>query len=447
MSLSEVPAPRSAGRSSIRGRLLAFGALWTGIALVAGYLVIVSILENFITNRFDAEIEAVGDALIAGASADAEGNLIAGPPPLDPRFSEPLSGWFWQLTQDGRVVAKSASLFDNVLNPPDTDFQGGKGLGPSGEPLRVTRHRFTLPDGNGSLAVTVTAPASEILANVSNLRRPLAISLFVLGLSLTLANLLQVSAGLRSLDALGRDIRRIRAGKAETVPLPPESEIRPIANEINDLLNQNRAVLARSREHVGNLAHSLKTPLAALDNTLSVDHPGHALIQRMDRQIGWHLRRARSSAAPRLLGHHTLVAQVIDDILLVLRRPLADAEIKVQIHCPPDISFAGERQDLEEMIGNLTENAVKWTASQIRISVSPADDRNLRIEIEDDGPGMDEAEHAMALSRGMRLDESGPPGTGLGLAIVADIAAMHGGKLELQRSVLGGLSAALTLPA
>lgn len=432
---------------SIRGRLLAFGALWTGIALIAGYLVIVAILETFITNRFDAEIEAVGDALIAGASADASGDLVAGPLPADPRFSEPLSGWFWQLTQDGRVVAKSASLFDNVLNPPNADFQGGKGLGPSGEPLRVTRHRFTLPDGHGDLAVTVTAPTDEIMASVANLRRPLAISLFVLGLSLTFANILQVSAGLRGLDALGRNIRRIRAGKAETVPLPPEAEIRPIANEINDLLNQNRSVLARSREHVGNLAHSLKTPLAALDNTLGVDHPGHALIQRMDRQIGWHLRRARSSAAPRLLGHHTPVAPVIDDILLVLRRPLEDAGITVAIHCPDGISFAGERQDLEEMIGNLTENAAKWANSRILITASRVDDRHLRILIEDDGPGMDEAEHAMALSRGMRLDESGPPGTGLGLAIVADIAAMHGGRLHLQRANMGGLSAGLTLPA
>lgn len=434
-------------RDSIRARLIALAAALTGIALVAGYIVIAGILEAFITDRFDAETGAVADALIAGAAIDAGGRLNAGPAPSDPRFDLPLSGWFWQLAQDGRVVAKSPSLYDNVLNPPPLDFQGGRGLGPGNEPLRVLHQRFTLPGSNSTLAVTVTAPSAEIQASMSRLRRPLAVSLVILGLALAAASILQVAAGLRSLDRLGRDIRDIRAGRTESLPLPAVAELRPVATELNGLLEQNRAVLARAREHVGNLAHSLKTPLAALGNALPAAHPGHVLIARMDRQIGWHLRRARSAASPRLLGQRTPVASVIEDILLVLRRPIRDSGLAAQVDIPPGLLFAGERQDLEEMTGNLLENAVKWSSHRIRVTARRDGALQLRIAIEDDGPGMPDDERALALTRGVRLDETGPPGSGLGLAIVADLAALHGGRLALERSPLGGLRAELRLPA
>ncbi|KGJ06131.1 Signal transduction histidine kinase [Paracoccus halophilus] len=435
-------------RDSIRARLIGLGAVLIGVALVAGYLTIAAILEDFITRRFDAEAEAVSNALIAGAAIDPGGRLVLASAPGDPRFQMPLSGWFWQLSQDGRVVAKSPSLYDNVLRPPAGDFTGGPGIGPSDEALRVTHHRFTLPDSDDALGVTVTAPLAEIEASTALLRRPLAISLAVLGLALAAAGILQVMAGLRSLDRLGRDIRDIRAGRTEALPLPSVSELRPIAHEINALLEQNRKVLARTREHIGNLAHSLKTPLAALDNSLPADHPGHALVARMDRQIGWHLRRARRSGAARLLGSRTPVAPVVADILLVLGRPIADSGLRVATDLPADLAFAGERQDLEEMIGNLVENAVKWANGRLFVSARmPAPDR-LAITIEDDGPGMAEQDYPQALSRGTRLDESGPPGAGLGLAIVSDLAALHGGRLRLGRSPgLGGLRVVLELPA
>ncbi|WP_347267260.1 ATP-binding protein [Paracoccus sp. (in: a-proteobacteria)] len=432
---------------SIRLRLLGLAAAMTGIALLAGYVAIAAILEDFISQRFDAETGAVADALIAGAEIDADGRLTAGPAPADPRFEMPLSGWFWQLAQDGRVVAKSPSLFDNVLHPPDADFEGGRGLGPGDEPLRVMHQRFTLPGSDSVLSVTVTAPSAEIQASMARLRRPLSISLAVLGLALAAASILQVTAGLRSLDRLGRDIRDIRAGRAEALPLPAVAELRPIAAEMNALLEQNRAVLARAREHVGNLAHSLKTPLAALGNTLPGDHPGHALIARMDRQIGWHLRRARSSAAPRLLGQSTAVAAVVEDILLVLRGPIRDNGLALRVDASPGLMFAGERQDLEEMLGNLLENAVKWSSRQVDIAARREGDGQLRIAIEDDGPGMSDADRALALTRGVRLDEAGPPGSGLGLAIAADLCALHGGRLTLARARLGGLRAELHLPA
>lgn len=439
---------------SIRVRLLALAALLTSAALLAGYLVIAAVLETFILNRFDAETAAMAETIMATAHFTEDGRLEVGTLSANPRFMTPLSGWYWQLSQDGRIVAKSHSLFDSTL--PITEGNPttpATATGPQDQPLRLTQSPFTLPNGDGALLVSVTAPMSEIQASLSDVRRPLAISLAALGLALALASVVQVSAGLRSLHSLGRDLRQIRDGKADTLPLPPVSELRPIASEINELLNHNRQILVRSREHVGNLAHSLKTPLAALTNSLPADHDGQGLISRMDRQIDWHLRRARSSAAPRLLGQRTLVAPVIDDILMVLRGPVTDAGISLQVECPPDLAFAGERQDLEELIGNLTENAVKWARTTIRIHARRLDNQAsaaqpvLQILIEDDGPGMSESQHELALTRGRRLDETGPPGTGLGLAIVADLAALHGGNLVLERSGLGGLCASLSLPA
>lgn len=436
---------------SIRFRLLGLAAVLVGAALVAGYITIAAILEDFITGRFDAETHAISEGLIAGAVMNDNDRLSAGFHPSDPRFDLPLSGWYWQLMQDGQVVVKSPSLFDHVLSAPPGDLQGIPLSGPNGQRLRAVHAVFTLPDSDADLSVLVSAPQNEIDASLSQVRRPLAISLLVLGVGLALTSLLQVTAGLRSLVLLGRDIRRIRAGETEALPRPSVSELRPISSEINALIEQNRTVLKRSRDYVGNLAHSLKTPLAALANSLPADHPGQALIARMDRQIGWHLRRARSSAAPRLLGQTTPIAPVVEDILLVLRRPLEDSGIKVTTALPPGLAFAGERQDLEEMIGNLTENAVKWARGRIRITAGPssgdATHPNLRILIEDDGPGLSTKDHALALTRGQRLDEFGPPGAGLGLAIVLDLAHLHGGALTLGRSDLGGLRAELMLPA
>ncbi|ARJ70469.1 ATP-binding protein [Paracoccus contaminans] len=432
---------------SIRARLLAAAALWLTLALLAAWWVIGGLLAGFITDRFDAETAAIADSIIAGIEADEDGGLRLVAPPIDPRFSVPLSLWSWQLQDEGgQVIDKAPSLLDLYLHPPQAEFAGGPGTGPEGEPLRVLHRHFTLPGEDAPLSVTVTAPVAEITGAISRLRRPLALALAALGAGLAAATLAQVTLGLRSLDRLGRDIRAIRQGQAESLPQQPMAELRPVTAEINALLEANRSVIGRARDHLGNLAHSLRTPMAALANTLPPDHPGQDMIARMDRQIGWHLRRARSAGAPRLLGHWTPVAAVIDDILLVLRQPCRDRGLAVSIACPPDARFAGERQDLEEMLGNLLENAVKYAASRIAVTVE-GKGPSLTLTVADDGPGLPQSGHSTALARGGRLDERGPPGAGLGLAIVADLAALHGGSLHLGVAAMGGLAARLTLPA
>ena len=429
---------------SIRGRLLLLAAVWLGAALLAAFLFISSLLEDFVTDRFDAEAAAIADGLIASVEIDDGGRIELDDAPTDPRFGLPFSGWYWQVEAGDGVIARSASLLDGSLQGPVGNITGGRGIGADGAALRVLRRQATLPDSNSRVAVTVTAPRGQIDDSLRQISRPLGLALAVLGIVLAGASVVQVTAGLGSLDRLRRDLARVRAGIRNRLARPDVSELRPLTAEINAALDQNADLLARSRQHLGNLAHSLKTPLAALANELPPDHHGQTLITRMDRLIGWHLRRARS-AGPRVLGQRTLVRPVIDDILMVLRWPLRDKGMEASIDCPPDAGFAGERQDLEEMIGNLSDNAVKWGHGRLAIRVTQTN--RLIIRIEDDGPGMAETDAPRALIRGGRLDEHGASGSGLGLAIVADLAALHGGELRLERSALGGLAAILDLPA
>lgn len=432
---------------SIRGRLFVFAALWITLALVGAWVVIGHVLHRFIEDRYHAEMQAVAEALIASAEVDAGGHVVLGAPPADPRFGLPLSGWFWQVATGTVVVAKSPSLLDGmvVIEPRKAAPPLRAASGPGGTRLAALRNDYRIPGLDAPLSITVTAPADEIRAREAQVRAPLAKALVVLAGGLAAAVILQIWAGLASLRALGRDIRAIREGRAEHLPPPRVSELDPVVADMNALLDQNRAVLARAREHLGNLAHSLKTPLAALANALPPDVAEQALIARMDRQIGWHLRRARSAGAARLLGQRSEVGPVVEDIALVLQRPMRDRAITLTCDCAGAV-FAGERQDLEEMVGNLLENAVKWARTRIWVSAT-SQNGLLMLRIEDDGPGMDDQDYATALTRGVRLDEQGAPGTGLGLAIVTDLARLHGGGLKLARSERGGLCAELNLPA
>ncbi|WP_207102181.1 ATP-binding protein [Paracoccus shandongensis] len=429
---------------SIRGRLLLLAAVWLGAALLAAFLFISALLEDFVTGRFDAEAAGFADALLAAVESGEDGQVELDDPPADPRFDLPLTGWYWQVQAGDAVIARSGSLLDGRLQAPPGDFAGGKGVGADGAALRVLRRQVSLPGSDAPVAAIVTAPQGQIDDSLRQISRPLGIALAVLGVVTALASVVQVTAGLHSLDQVRRDLGRVRAGGKDRLTPPPVTELRPLVAEINAALDGNAALLARSRQHLGNLAHSLKTPLAALANELPAGHKGQALITRMDRLIGWHLRRARS-AGPRALGQRTPVRPVIDDILMVLRWPMQDKGMTADIDCPADIAFAGERQDLEEMIGNLCDNAVKWGRARLAITVAQAG--GLCIRIEDDGPGMAETDAPRALIRGGRLDEHGASGSGLGLAIVADLAALHGGGLRLERSRLGGLAAILDLPA
>jgi signal transduction histidine kinase len=285
----------------------------------------------------------------------------------------------------------------------------------------------------------------------------LVLVLTLLGLGLLAALLIQVHYGLRPLRALEAELAAIRAGERERLTTQYPEEISPVAKELNLLIQSNSEVVERARTQVGNLAHALKTPLSVLANESRHNQSEFALkvaeqAAIMRDQVSLYLDRARRAARAQTLGSVTMVDEVLDAIARTLTRIHMDRAIEIEVHCPPGLRFRGERQDLEEMIGNLLDNASKWARKRIMVTaspptVAPGDGRVwLDIEVADDGPGLPSEQRETALVRGARIDET-KPGSGLGLAIVAETAGMYNGRITLGQSSLGGLLARLTLPA
>ncbi|WP_435169813.1 sensor histidine kinase [Falsirhodobacter sp. 1013] len=416
--------------SSLRGRLLAFSALWTAVALALAWLFISALLQDFMEGRFSAELHSVSDAVMA--RAEWRGALSV-TPPGDTRFEEPLSGWYWQVSDGRQVLAKSGSLWTSDLGP------DGRLFGPDGAALFRQQRAFTAPGAGTPLTVTVALPQSVMTAEERRILHPLAAALAILGAVLVAASILSVTIGLRALDRMRHGLDAVRAGRAEQLALPRTRELRPLVEDLNHLIAENHSIILRARTHVGNLAHALKTPLAALANAGAEPE----LVARMDRILRWHLKRARTAAQKRSLGQVTPVRPVLDDLLAVLCRDIGDRGLTLTTTFP-DLSFAGEREDLEEMLGNILENAVKWAAGSIRVSGQRQGD-GFALTVQDDGPGIAQDHLDTVLARGARLDE-GVNGSGLGLSIVSDLVHLYDGRLILSNAPKGGLKATLLLP-
>jgi signal transduction histidine kinase len=276
----------------------------------------------------------------------------------------------------------------------------------------------------------------------------------LLGLALGFTTLLQIRFGLRPLSNLRSALGTIRRGEAERIAGEFPRDISPLAGELNLLLDTNREILERARTQVGNLAHALKTPLSIIMNEAeSAPDEVAARIREqatlMRDQVNYYLDRARAAALAGTLGTLTEVEPVIAGLARTFAKIYRDKDPEIELAIPPDLRFRGERQDLEEMAGNLIDNAAKWASRKVVLAVEvirdDAERPRFRLLIDDDGPGLPEAARAEMLKRGRRLDET-KPGSGLGLSIVTDLAALYRGSLSLEASPLGGLRAVLELP-
>jgi signal transduction histidine kinase len=273
----------------------------------------------------------------------------------------------------------------------------------------------------------------------------------VLGLGLVLATLFQVRFGLSPLRAIRQDLAAIRSGEAEKLEGELPDEIRPLQRELNALIQSNREIVERARTHVGNLAHALKTPLSVIRNEAR-SHEGplsSKVIEQaeiMRTQITHHLDRARVAARSSVIGDVTDVEGVLHALKRTLDRIYEERGIDLEVGAPPGLRFQGEKQDFEEMVGNLLDNACKWAERRVTAQAALAKNGNFAVIVDDDGPGLSEGDRAKAVKRGQRIDES-KPGSGLGLSIVADLAHLYKGRFELEPSPEGGLRARLELPA
>ena len=417
---------------------------------------------------FDQHLKSELDDMIAAAIPSAGNEVSLQGRFTDPRFERVYSGWYWQivpwsaqgpLLNDAQI---SRSLFDSTIKITDSGtaegLTWGHGEGPEDQRLRFVSQRI---DFGGTTKAPKNAPRAFVFLVAADVRvvedevatfdGTLFRSFALLGLGLVMAVFIQVRIGLQPLGRVSEALARIREGTARRLDGRFPTEIAPLAGELNGLIEHSAEVVARARTHVSNLAHFLKTPLSVLASEADAN-PGPLAdavkrqVGTMRRQVDHYLTRARVAGAVDALGNRTPVRPVLEDLSRVLKRIHAERVLTITIDCPPALAFRGERQDLEEMAGNLIDNACKWTHGRVAVTAKPASAGKLELRVEDDGDGLSADERARVGARGERLDES-VPGTGLGLAIVRDIAKLYGGEASLEQASLGGLGVRLTLPA
>jgi signal transduction histidine kinase len=458
-----VAAVRDWAGRSIALRLAASALFWSFLILLIAGLILSALYRDTTERAFDTRLlvhatDLASDLVSQGNPDQRELGTLG-----DPRFDLPLSGWYWQVGQPDarpRDIRSSRSLFGAqlpALVEPGDDSRFGevrKGYrqGPEERMLRLVERDIDLGE-DGRYVVRVAGPADEIESEVRRFTFSLTITFGLLGIALGLTTLLQIRFGLVPLTKLRTAVSSIRRGEAERIPGEYPRDIAPLAQELNLLLDTNREILERARTQVGNLAHALKTPLSVIVNEVgSAPDEVAARVREQARlmrdQVNYHLDRARAAALAGTLGTITEVEPVVAGLARTFQKIYHDRGLILETAVPPGTRFRGERQDLEEMIGNLIDNACKWARSQVEVSVETmsADERVwICVLIDDDGPGLPDEARAEMLKRGQRLDET-KPGSGLGLSIVGDLAALYRGTLTLQRSPLGGLKAKLELP-
>jgi len=455
---------RTRSRSLFR-RLVLTATVWTLVALIAVALALTTLFRNSVVRTLDDRLEAVALTVIATAERDSSGQVVPAQPPLDSRYNRAFQGRYWQINaidggQPGEVLGESQSLLDEVIPIQPGAFEDALDAfgqpvsyntkGPDDQLLRVVIQAVELPGAAGRILVTAAEDRRPADAEVRRFAFVSILIFLVFGIILGAGVIVQVRIGLAPVFKMRDAVAEVRAGRSERVEGNFPVELQPLGVELNSLLDHSREVVERARTHVGNLAHALKTPIAVLLNETSGDDSElSSLVRRqtetMSRQVDHHLRRARAAAHAKAIGARCEVSSVIDDLTRTLNKIYARQSKSVSANYEPDLVFRGERQDLEEMVGNLCDNACKWAYSQVRVTARAGAEDKIYLKVEDDGPGMDAAQRKNALKRGVRLDEE-TPGTGLGLSIVVDLARVYGGELELGVSELGGLSAELILP-
>lgn len=433
---------------SLTARLLAGALVWLALMLGAGGLVLTHAFRSSVENTFVERLDGLLRAMVA--SVEPQGDTVRFLRPLgEPRFELIYSGWYWQIAEQGRILARSRSLWDEAL----PIHPGGEGTrevstvdGPGHTRLLMVERDLAFPGATRALHIQVAADGAEVNREVARFGILLAASLGLMGLGLLVAVVIQVRFGLRPLRLLVEQLDQVRSGARARLGDGHPTEIAPLVQAMNAVLDHDAELIERARTHVGNLAHGLKTPLSVIN--AAADDPGvvTAQVQAMTRMVEHHLARAgAATGSARALGARVPVTPVLDELRRALARIHADRDLDIAVAATGSPAFAGERQDLEEILGNLMDNACKWARSRVRAHAVDIKG-GLLLTVEDDGPGMSEEDAALASARGTRLDEM-TPGWGLGLSIVADLAALHGGRLEFGRSELGGLKVALTFAA
>ena len=442
---------------SLTRRLIGIAALWIIVLLLAGGFALDRVLTRTLEANFDSQLETLLRGMIGAAELGPDGEVRFSRPPADQRFVEPYSGLYFQISGVGADTFPSRSLWDRRLRVADEHVDVKTHLYDSSEfsasdnsePLRIAERDAILPGSQVRWRFQVAQSRETLDDQIRRLRSTLFWSFTALGVGLIILVALQTLYGLWPLRRVRREVASIRSGAETRIGPEFPSEIRPLTEEINQLLAHSEAQAEEARRHAGNLAHALKTPLTVITNAATAHDPDlagtvcrEALLMR--RQVDHHLARARAIGRRASAHARTTVWESLEAVERAVDRLYEDVTVDIAGDHGAEVRV--ERQDLDEMVGNLVENAAKYGGGRVFVTVE-RQQGFVDIAVEDDGPGIPVGEREAIFDRGARLD-TGKPGTGLGLAIVRDVAEIYGGRITLEESEdLGGLLARLSLPA
>lgn len=453
---------------TIAKRLFLSAATWSALLLILAGIFLVTNYRVAAEKAFDSRLDVYLRSLVADMAVGDEEQLKEPGQLGDPQFDLAESGWYWQVTRlDGQKASVRQSLSLSGARLPRLS-EAGVRISESG----VRKAFITGPDSRrlrqferiidigaaGTYLIQVAGTTEDVEEQIWRFKLTLIGTFVLLGLALVGTTALQVRFGLKPLRRLQSEVSAIRRGASEKVAGGFPDDLAPLADEVNLLIASNREIVERSRTHVGNLAHALKTPLSVITN--EADNEAGPLASKvreqtqiMRDQVTYYLDRARAAARSSVIGSAIQISGPLEALQRTFEKITRARGVAFKTICPPGLRFRGERQDFEEMAGNLLDNAGKWAKSRVDITArriepqdNAADNRFIELIIDDDGPGLPEEKRAEAVARGRRLDET-KPGSGLGLSIVADLASVYAGELHLEDSPLGGLRARLTLPA
>ncbi|WP_333573876.1 sensor histidine kinase [Sphingomonas sp.] len=433
--------------------MLLVATTWILLLLVGGGLALDRVLTGAITRNFDDQLDYLVSSMIVSAEVGSNGEVVLNRELADQRFLEPNSGAYWQISGQGFEPFPSRSLWDRKLrvdqvhNDREMHFYDSNQF--ADQKLRIAERDLKLPGSPVRWRFQVAESREVLDAQIATVRRTLVRSFALLGLGLVAMAALQTWYGLKPLRKVRREIASLRAGRTQRVGGPMPAEVGPMVDELNALVEHNDRQAEEARRHAGNLAHALKTPLSVIMNAAAAgqdDLPDTVIreARTMRRQIDHHLARARAVGRRGSAHSRAEVWPSIEAVERAVARLYPN--VRIDVDGVKDAVAHIERQDLDEILGNLVENAAKYGGGSVFVTAR-LESGFVEILVEDDGMGIPEADRIRIFDRGVRLD-TGKPGTGLGMAIVRDVAEIYGGTVSLEESEdLGGLLVRLRLPA
>lgn len=444
--------------NSLAVRLFFSATIWIIFTLVSAGLLLSDLNEKTNFTAFDDRLNLLLETLIGASRVDSSDSITVVSTIGDPRFFQPYSGWYWQVNNGTKTLVRSRSMWDQVFTS-DKRLIGGRSqfidsvnqMNESDKfietkKLHIIERNISFPGIDTPVTFIVSGDTEEYQQNINKFDNTLSVILFILGTGLMIAVFLQVKFGLLPLNKIKASLFKVRNGDEEKLKESYPLEVQPLASEINELLDHNAKIIDRAKTHVGNLAHVLKTPLAVISNEIKAeDNIMNNQVILMKRHIDRYLKKAHLESVGTFSREKINIIDLVKKMISIFKKLYPDVQINLDESVQEAFVF-GSMDDLEEVIGNIIENACKYGKNKIEVEIRISEKNNLQLVISDDGLGLSQEQMNKVFARGFRIDEQ-KPGTGLGLNIVKDIVETYmKGKVTLSKSKLGGLEVNILLP-